>query len=275
MKLTHLTDQALLSDTKQLVTQERKLGTQVLYHLREVEKRRLFSDLGFASLYDYCQRELGYSAPAAHRRIVSARLLEEMPEIEGPITNGSLSLSNIAMAAGFLKDVVPEKKKRIIKQIENMSARECEKMLFQLSGNQLPPVKEKEKRLDVSTKAVTIILKDATLEKVQMFKDLSGIASWDASLARMSTLALDQLKKTKFKLVNKPGKPSEGKGRYISASVKREVYQRDQVCQQCGTIYKLHYDHREPHSMGGENTAENIRLLCFSCNQRARIRARL
>lgn len=82
MNLKHLTDKTLLSDTKYLVSKEREISLKILHHLKEIERRRLFSDLGFGSIFDYTVHELGYSEPAAARRINSARLLRDMPEIE-------------------------------------------------------------------------------------------------------------------------------------------------------------------------------------------------
>ena len=53
MNLKHLTDKALLADIKKLAAEERSISVKVLHHLREIERRRLFSDLGYGSLYDY------------------------------------------------------------------------------------------------------------------------------------------------------------------------------------------------------------------------------
>ena len=43
-----------------LVQEERELLTSVLAHLREIERRRLFCDLGFSSLFSYAVEKLGY-----------------------------------------------------------------------------------------------------------------------------------------------------------------------------------------------------------------------
>ncbi|PIT99630.1 MAG: hypothetical protein COT74_11590, partial [Bdellovibrionales bacterium CG10_big_fil_rev_8_21_14_0_10_45_34] len=56
-----LKDQELLSKTKSLVQKERELLTEVLQHMREIDRRKLFSDLGYRSLFDYAVKELGYS----------------------------------------------------------------------------------------------------------------------------------------------------------------------------------------------------------------------
>lgn len=47
------------------------------------------------------------------------------------------------------------------------------------------------------------------------------------------------------------------------------VWQRDRGrCRNCGARRDLHFDHVIPRSLGGANTAENVQLLCRSCNLR-------
>jgi hypothetical protein len=58
-------------------------------------------------------------------------------------------------------------------------------------------------------------------------------------------------------------------GRFIPIAVKREILKRDQrKCQRCGSQFALEFDHFPvPYALGGKATAENLRLLCRSCNQ--------
>ncbi len=57
--------------------------------------------------------------------------------------------------------------------------------------------------------------------------------------------------------------------RYISTSVKREVWRRDQGrCVECESKELLEFDHIIPFSKGGSNTVRNIQLLCESCNKK-------
>lgn len=59
------------------------------------------------------------------------------------------------------------------------------------------------------------------------------------------------------------GKPS----RYIPRHIQNEVYSRDQgKCTQCGSRVELQFDHIIPYSLGGNNEAHNIQLLCKTCN---------
>jgi len=58
------------------------------------------------------------------------------------------------------------------------------------------------------------------------------------------------------------------RSRSIPQDVKIAVAVRDQgLCQHCGTSSgPMQYDHVVPYSMGGDNSVENIQLLCRRCN---------
>ena len=66
----------------------------------------------------------------------------------------------------------------------------------------------------------------------------------------------------------------ETKGRYIPASVKREVWQRDQGrCafvapdgRRCGSEHGVEFHHVQPYAAGGESTTKNIEMRCRAHN---------
>ena len=60
----------LLKNVKITVLNERKMSAQVIELLEEVERRKLYSDLKYKNLFDYCVKELGYSENQAWRRII-------------------------------------------------------------------------------------------------------------------------------------------------------------------------------------------------------------
>jgi 5-methylcytosine-specific restriction endonuclease McrA len=55
----------------------------------------------------------------------------------------------------------------------------------------------------------------------------------------------------------------------IPDDLKQYVWRRDGGrCRQCGNQYEMQYDHIIPVSMGGATTAENLQILCGTCNRR-------
>ena len=60
--------------------------------------------------------------------------------------------------------------------------------------------------------------------------------------------------------------------RYVSQAIKHAVWQRDgSRCSHRGSSRNLNIDHIHPVAFGGTSSVENLRLLCFSCNQRQAI----
>ena len=62
--------------------------------------------------------------------------------------------------------------------------------------------------------------------------------------------------------------PAAKRSRSIPQDAKIAVAVRDEgLCQHCGTSAgPMQYDHVIPYSMGGDNSVENIQLLCRRCN---------
>lgn len=268
MDLRHLTDRVLLKDIKALVTREREVTSMILHHLREIEVRKAYSDLGFSSLFDYCVRELGYSEPAASRRVNASRLIKDFPDLEEKINSGALTLTNMAEASKFFRDegiVTKNEKKEILSSIENQTKKECEKTLALFSN------KEAVKKMCITVEEDTF----------KLFCELKGILAHrnfndNQLMKHVFHVAREVIENKRFGLNSKATPPAESTLRYIPASVKKEVYKRDLgKCQKCGGMYKIEFDHLLPHALGGKTSVENLRLLCFSCNQRKRIEAGL
>ncbi|WPU63962.1 HNH endonuclease [Peredibacter starrii] len=274
MRLKHLANKILLSDTKKLAGAEREVTVKLLHHLKEIDKRKLYCDLKYSSLFAYCVHELGYSEGAAQRRIVAARAIAEMPEIEKKIEDGSLNLTNISLVNQFIED--PKQKREVFKEIENLTKTECEKKLFEITGKEEKP-KDKKKRISKDKVQVAIVLSDETMTLVDQLKNLLGKdLEMDQLVQFMAKKAIEAVEKTKFKQTKPRQTLSPAKvGRAIPASVKRDVYARDKKCTNCGTTHNLNYDHILPYAMGGPSSRENLRLLCFQCNQRGRMKAGL
>jgi hypothetical protein len=276
MNLKHLTDKSLHIDTIRVVTREREVTSQVLHHIRENDRRKLFSDHHCSSLFAYCVKILGYSESSAQRRIVAARLLSDLPEIESKLEDGTLSLTNVSQANQFFREneiKSLDEKKEILGAIENLTKKQCKKKILEISGNE-KPAREAEKRISKDKHKVTLILSDETMEEIEKLKALLGKnLSMDELIKFMAQSAIQKVEKQKFKQTEKPKSLSpENAKRAVPAAIKREVYKRDQKCLKCGSLNHLNFDHRIHFAMGGRSNMTNVRLLCFSCNQRSRIK---
>lgn len=149
MNLHQLSDENLDSATVRLVTSERELLIEILKHLREVERRRLFSKYGFSSLFDYAIKRLRYSEDQAARRISAMRLLKELPSIEKKVENGALTLTHLSKAQTLFRNEkkasvsrTSAEKLELLSKIEKTSKREAEKIFEKeisssLSGGQV------------------------------------------------------------------------------------------------------------------------------------------
>ena len=107
--LKKLSNDQLLLQTKNLVQKERQINILVLQHLQEIEKRKLYLERGFPSLFEYTVKELGYSHSAAYRRIKAMRLCRDIPQATSKIKTGDLNLTTASQLQTFFEK---KKKKR-------------------------------------------------------------------------------------------------------------------------------------------------------------------
>ena len=136
---SNFSDGELVASVRRLVANERRITGEILAHINEVERRRLYSDLGFSSLFEWLTKDLKYSAPAAYRRMQAARMLLAVPEAVAQIENGELNLTTLAQVQTAIRNeekrtgekVSAGEKRHILCAIESSSTRETENVLSQ------------------------------------------------------------------------------------------------------------------------------------------------
>ena len=270
MSLKHLTDKQLLIDTKKVSAEDKKITLRLLHHIKEVDRRKLFSELKYPSLFKYVVEELGYSEGSAGRRISAARLLKDIPEIEVKIESGELNLTNLSRAADkFREERIsdPIIKKEIITAIENTTTRECEQTLAALTSGQASP----------PPRYFTISLNE---ENYQLYEQIRGNLAHhhlnrDEMFKKILQTALERFTEIRFKKHSLKETIISSESRYIPAWMVNAVHERDKVCVKCGSSHKLEINHIIPFSMGGKTELSNLNLLCRNCNQRAAISSNL
>jgi len=99
----HLSDTALVHEARELTAHDRANTAQLLVHLGEIDRRRLYLPAGDPSMYRFCVRELLMSEEVAFKRIRAARAARRYPAILAGIADGWLNLTTVVLLAPHLK----------------------------------------------------------------------------------------------------------------------------------------------------------------------------
>lgn len=197
-----LSDRALHEKLVALSQEERKLTTTILDHLREVEVRKLYAHRGYPSLFEYVVKELGFSEGAAHRRISSMRLTNEVPELRMKIEEGSLKLNQLAQVQRFLKEEKKtgriysrEEKRSLLGKLENCSSRETEQRLVAISPSMVP-LAEKIRPMSDAVTRLEVSVTPETIRKLDRIHELATYrVGFGAGYGRMIEWMADQMVK--------------------------------------------------------------------------------
>ncbi len=290
LNLRDLTDESLLIQTENLVRQEHEMLAKILHHLKEIDRRKLFSSLGFSSIYDYATKRLNYSEDQAYRRITAMRLLRDIPEIEAEISAGTLTLTNIGLAQTFFRQrqktcgqpLDLATKRQILESLATKSTREAEKHLLALDPSHVPEPRERVRTLPGDRYEISLIVSGETFEKVGRLKGRLAHSSPNLSIselfARLCDTGLEEYVPVPATVSRGSANPFSSAApraaprRMSQAEIHRQVWRRDNAaCISCGSTYALEFDHIQPIAKGGDSAVTNLRLLCRSCNQRAAI----
>jgi hypothetical protein len=274
-----LSNNELITQLKSRVSQEKELVAQVIYFLAEVQKRRLYFEYGYISLFQFCMKELGYTEAESQLRISAMRVVLEIPEVRDKIASGSLSLTSVAQAQSYFREkeksntsLQKAEKLELLTHLENKSTRECERELIQLSS-QKPLPREKVKAITETHFQVTLNISNELMEKLEKLKSLLSHKNPNMThselIEELADIAIEKLSPA-IKSARAPSK----------RSVIQEVWIRDQekcsyidprTKKKCESRHKLEVDHIYPKALGGSDTKDNLRLLCRAHNQWAAI----
>ena len=291
MNLTEITDDRLLERIEKLCAEERELLTSILHHLREIERRKLYANLKYPSLFEYAVKHLGYSEDQAYRRISAMKLLRDLPELEEKINSGELQLSHLGMANTFFnkekqlgqKIFSKVDKLEVLEKIANTSARDAEKIILSYSSTPILHRPERERVIADEMIEINFVAKSQLKEKIHKLKGLLAHQSPHLSTAdlveKLCDLGLQKWGKGIYKETDQQSITSTNSNNIDPeidelswTAIKKAVWKRDKgQCQNCGSSYALEVDHIFPKAKGGDDSLGNLRLLCRSCNQRSAI----
>ena len=290
MTLKNLSNDELHLKTKTAAEKERLTTIEVLWHLRENDRRMLYAQMGYRDLKEYCIKELKFSEGSAWRRISAMKLLMDTPEIEAKIQLGELNLTQISMAQTHFREVnaTQEERKEILTALENQTSKSTERILAERKPEGFTPKPEvTEKAIKGRKVEVTLILDEEMQNQLDEIQTLLGRSYSKLELFKMMTdetlkkLKQDNLKQEKLEPKKRKAQPVgsqtvSAKSRSIPKSVLREVKERDggrcQFCdpvsgRQCEARLNLEVEHLVPFAKGGTHDPSNLQLLCKNHNQ--------
>lgn len=298
MNIKEVTNHNLDAHLRLLVNNEREILSEILIHIAELDRRKLYLNYGYSSLFDYLTNRIGYANGSAHRRIDAARLSFDAPEVIEKLESGELNLAQVSLLqksireiqAGSKVKIEAQVKEELVEQLLNKSFAESE-VLVSKALNMKPKEYTKTKhQKDESVRMEVTFTKVQWAKLVKMRELLSNSlpngSSWDQVLEYVSDSVIKQKDITrvvaKKNVVNKEEAKSTktevisiAARQAISKKVQREIFQRDQFCQykdkhtgkQCNSRWRLNIDHIHPVWAGGNNESENLRVLCNNHNK--------
>jgi hypothetical protein len=302
-ELCRLSKSELISNTAERIKSELAITTDVIRHISEINRRKLFLDYGYSSLFDMLTNYFGYCRGSAQLRINAMRLINELPEVEEKIESGKLSLTAASQVQGFFvaekkeqKNYSPEQKLELVEKCEGKSTRKLERDLATLNPKAVK--RESVRAITESQSRLSISISHELLEKLENLKALlshsNSNMSFEELFERLAEMGLEKLdpirkaeragKRFETKVGLNVGKSSSvhahepnGRSRYIPAAHRHAVWIKnggsgcefveEATGKRCCSKAFLQIDHKVPFSRGGENKWENLRVLCGRHNR--------
>ena len=243
----------IFNETRQLVKTEKQYTARILKNLMVIEKQKLYCDLKYPSLHKYIVKELGYSDAEATIRVNATRLMLKSKKACEKIERGTLNLTNAAEANKLTQKIKdPKRLDEIVEKADSGSTRKFKEFIAR---------ELKQERKEV------IVLPEFVLKQFDKMREVHG---------ELSTFELIQIlleKELRAPVAKQRGRKTVvANSRFIPKSVKTQIYTGK--CANCGKKHSLEYDHVIKYSHGGENSPQNLQMLCRNCNQRKEIVAR-
>jgi hypothetical protein len=128
-KLQSLSDDELLQRLAELLRRSRRVESELVAHIAEVDQRRLYAREASPSMFAYCTEVLNLSESEAYLRIAVARAPREHPMLLAMLSDGRWHLSGIAKLAPHL---TVENRDRLLKRAAHKSKRQIEELIAEL-----------------------------------------------------------------------------------------------------------------------------------------------
>ena len=311
-ELKSLSDDELLRRLADVLKRSRRVESELVAHIAEVDARRLFAREASPSMFQYCIDALHLSEAETYLRIGVARASRRHPVLLTMLEDGRLHLSGIVELA---KHLTEENRDELLARATHKTKDAIKKLVAEIAPKpDVPPVIRQlpQRKAKSTSQPKNELRPDAVAsptpapappEKPPVVEPLSpsrfkvqftASAELRDKLKRLEALMpgsdlasvveaavtekLERLEAKRFGKTKKPRKSLEDADtspgvRGISAPVRRFVWERDggqctfvgRDGRRCPERGRLEFHHDDPYGLGGDRSADNIRLMC-SCH---------
>ena len=279
-----ITNEDLHSLTMSAAKSEKSATLVLLEHLAEIDRRRLYAEMGFPSLWIYVHELLGYSESQTSERVSAMRLMVKIPEVKKELEAGKISLTSTAKLATHVRRERTGNTETLalLNEISGKTSREVDQ---HLAKNSLVEYQmDKMKVITPKTTRIIIDVDQEFLDLMNRVRELKGnLGSSTQELLKVSMQNL--VKKNEVKQITKnelrAPEHSDPNSRYIPAKIKNEIRLRSgDQCEyvdlntqrRCSCKTKLEFDHIIPFMLGGQSSYENLRHYCPNHNKLSAIK---
>jgi 5-methylcytosine-specific restriction endonuclease McrA len=251
--------------------------------LQEVEASRVYVELEFASLFQYCVKALGLSEPVTSNFVTVSRKAAKIPGLQSAIQNGLLTVS---IARKITPVLTLENQEEWVEKAQILSCRKLEEAVARVLPREATP--ERMKVVSEDRVEVKLGISKAAQEKLKRIQDLESQrtarpASLEDTLEALLEVYLeakDPVRRAARVMKRKNAAPAPVTGHVepkepenqepIPAVVKHQVSLRDggqcvhrnDQGERCLSRRWIHLHHIRPRSQGGPNSVENLVTLC-------------
>ncbi len=250
--------------------------------LMEMKRHRVFAELNYSGIFDYCERALRLSRAQAYYFKTVAEKSEVVPELKMAIDQGELTLSAARRIAPV---VTAENQRHWIEKAKNLSQANLERAVTE--ANPKAHVKEDIKPVAKELSQLRVPVDNKTHENLSALKEIlsqkrgraASLADVIAWMAEETRERFDPERKARRKITNissgnaSPPPKVDKYGRSpIPAHIKHQVVlNQGWQCmyvgmdgRRCSQKRWLDLHHVIEVSKGGPNTPENLKILCKS-----------
>ena len=133
-----MTDQRLVKRLHRLVDRGNALTAELLAHMAEVDRRRLYLLAACPSMFAYCTEVLKMSEGQTYKRIRAARLARKFPDVLHLVHSGQIHLCALGVLAPHMTE---DNGEELLQEAVHKTRRQVEKLVARRSPSPLVPDK--------------------------------------------------------------------------------------------------------------------------------------